>query len=184
MTTFTGTSGNDTINASTGTISTGVTGGTVGQLQDSNNDTIDGGGGNDTIVAGSGNDTITGGDGTDAINGGNGNDTFNIAIGDFDDGELIDGSAGNDTIALTTPGDGVHIDFSVGTIANVENLTTPNASGSNDYDQTITLSATQWAGLSSIDMNDGTDVLNVVASGDISADTTNPTLEEVETSNP
>ena len=127
--------------------------------------------------------TITGGSGADTIAAGGGNDTINIAAGSFVSGESIDGGAGTDTIVLTTPGDGVHIDFSVGTIANVENLTAPNGSGSDSYDQTITLSATQWAGLSSIDMNDGTDVLNVVASGDISADTTNPTLEEVETSN-
>ena len=54
---------------------------------------------------------------------------------------------------------------------------------SNGYDQTFTVTATEWAALTTIDMNDGTDVLNVVASGDISSDVTLPTVTDVETGN-
>ena len=72
MATFTGGNGNDTANASTGTL-TGFGVGTVAQLQDSSGDTFTGGTGADTIVAGSGDDTI------------------NIANGNFVAGEFING---------------------------------------------------------------------------------------------
>ena len=74
MATFNGTNGNDTANATTGTL-TGFSGGTVAQLQDSSGDTFNGGNGADTIVAGGGNDTI------------------NIANGQFVAGESINGGA-------------------------------------------------------------------------------------------
>ena len=81
-------SGNDTANATTGTL-TGFSGGTVAQLQDSSGDTFTGGTGADTIVAGSGDDTI------------------NIANGQFVAGESIQGGANTasgtrDQIVLTS----------------------------------------------------------------------------------
>ena len=87
MATFTGGSGNDVANATTGTL-TGFSGGTVAQLQDSSGDTFNGGNGADTIVAGSGDDTI------------------NIANGQFVAGESIKGggntaSGTRDQIVLT-----------------------------------------------------------------------------------
>src|SRR5262245_40340278 len=164
MATFTGTGGADIANATTGTIS-GFSGGTAGELQDAIGDTFTGGDGADTVIAG------------------NGNDTFNIATGDFDAGESINGGGGTDTITLTTTGDGQAVDYSIGTITNVESLTSVNQGSGNGYDQTFTVTAAQWAGLTSLNMNDGTDVLNVLASGDISADVTNPTVSNVETSN-
>jgi len=62
MATFTGTNGNDSVNASSGSL-VGFTGGTVAELQDAIGDTFNGLDGNDTISAGLGNDIITGGGG-------------------------------------------------------------------------------------------------------------------------
>lgn len=75
MAAFTGTSGDDTANATTSTRN-GFTGGTTSQLTDSTGDTFSALGGNDIIVAGSGNDTINGGSGNDAIDGGAGADSL------------------------------------------------------------------------------------------------------------
>ena len=72
--------------------------------------------------------------------------------------------------------------FSVGSTSNVENLTSVNQGSNNGYDQTFTVTAAQWAGLTSINMNDGSDVLNVLALGDISGLGT-PTVTGVETGN-
>ena len=55
--TFAGTAGDDTANASTGTLS-GFTGGSVAELQDDTGDMLDPLAGTDTIVAGSGDDVI------------------------------------------------------------------------------------------------------------------------------
>ena len=63
-----------------------------------------------------------------------------------------------------------------GTVSNVETLT---GSSGND---TVTMSAPQWAGFNTIDLGSGTNVLNIVASGDISAGTT-PTVSNVTTEN-
>ena len=112
------------------------------------------------LTGGSRTDTIVGGDGADTLSGGAGNDTFNIATGDFDAGESIDGGANSDTITLTTILDGQGVDFSIGTISNFENQTSVNQGSSSGYDQTFTLAASQWAVFTSIDMNDGNDVLN------------------------
>ena len=130
-----------------------------------------------------GNDTLTGSTAADFLFGGANDDTINLATGHFVAGELIDGGSGTDTIAFTTTGDGTSVDFTVGTISNVETLTSVNQGSSSGYDQTFTLTATQWAALTTIDMNDGTDVLNVVASGDISSDVHLPTVTDVETGN-
>ena len=104
-------------------------------------------------------DTITGGDAADTIAAGAGNDTINLASGDFDSGESIDGGANSDAIVLAS---GTTVDFSVGTVTNVEALTSGNGS------DTVTLSALQLAGLGTVNLANGTDTLNVVAGGEIS----------------
>ncbi len=162
MATFTGTSGNDRANATTGTL-TGFSGGTVAQLQDASGDTFNGGGGADEIVAGSGDDTI------------------NLGSGQFVTGELIDGGANSasgtrDQIVLTA---GMTVNFSLGTISGIETLT--GSSGSDN----VTMTASQWAGFSTINLASGlltTDVLNVLANGNISA-LAIPAISNVETGN-
>ena len=162
MATFTGGSGNDVANATTGTL-TGFGGGTVAQLQDSSGDTFTGGTGADTIVAGSGDDTI------------------NIANGQFAAGESINGGANTasgtrDQIVLTN---GTTVDFSTGTVTGIETL---NGSSSSD---TVTMTAAQLAGFSTVNLGSGfltTDVLNVVASGNIAA-LAMPAISNVETGN-
>ena len=136
-------------------------------------DTITGGSGNDNISGGAGADVITGGAGADTLSGGAGNDTFYLANGDFVSGESIDGGADADAIVLTNA---TTVNFTSGTVSNVETLT---GSSGND---TVTMSATQWAGFSTINLGSGTNVLNVVASGDISAQPT-PTVSNVTTGN-
>ena len=116
-------------------------------------------GGSDILTGGTAADFIFGGTGADTIAAGGGNDTINLANGDFASGESIDGGANSDTIVLTN---GTTVDFSVGTVTNVETLT-----GSTDSD-TVTLSALQLAGLGTVDLVSGTDTLNVVANGNIS----------------
>ncbi len=141
-------------------------------------DTITGGSGADTIVAGGGDDTITGGSGADTIAAGAGDDTINIANGQFVAGESIDGGAdsGSGTRDLMVLTNASTVNFTVGTVTNVETLT-----GSTGNDN-VTMSASQLAGFSTIDLGAGTDVLNVVASGNISALAT-PTVTNVETGN-
>ncbi len=141
-------------------------------------DTITGGSGADTIVAGGGDDTITGGSGADTIAAGAGDDTINIANGQFVAGESIDGGADSgsgtrDRMVLTNT---TTVNFTVGTVTNVETLT-----GSTGNDN-VTMSASQLAGFATIDLGAGTDVLNVVASGNISA-LAIPTVTNVETGN-
>ncbi|HKU93797.1 MAG TPA: VCBS domain-containing protein, partial [Vineibacter sp.] len=116
-------------------------------------------GGNDILTGGTAADFIFGGAGADTIAAGAGNDTINLANGDFAAGESIDGGANSDTIVLTNA---TTVDFSVGTLTNVEAL-----AGSTGND-TVTLSALQLAGLGSVDLVSGTDTLNVVANGNIS----------------
>jgi VCBS repeat-containing protein len=116
-------------------------------------------GGSDILAGGTAADVIFGGTGADTIAAGGGNDTINLANGDFASGESIDGGANSDTIVLTN---GTTVDFTLGTVTNVEALT-----GSTDSD-TVTLSALQLAGLGTVDLVSGTDTLNVVANGNIS----------------
>ncbi|MGY4506371.1 hypothetical protein ACVWYH_010328 [Bradyrhizobium sp. GM24.11] len=114
------------------------------------------------LTGGSGNDAITGGAGADTIVGGAGDDTINLANGDFAAGESIDGGAQTtaDSIVLTNA---TTVDFSTGTVTGVETLT-----GGTGAD-TVTMSASQWAGFTTINLGaSGTNVLNVVASGGIS----------------
>ncbi|WP_218037696.1 VCBS domain-containing protein, partial [Reyranella soli] len=117
-------------------------------------------GGNDILTGSTAADFIFGGTGADTIAAGGGNDTINLANGDFIAGESIDGGANSDSIVLTN---GTTVDFSVGTVTNVETLT-----GSTSSD-TVTLSASQLAGFGTIDLVSGTDTLNVVAGGNISS---------------
>jgi VCBS repeat-containing protein len=130
-------------------------------------------GGVDTLTGGTGADTIVGGAGADALSGGVGNDAFYLANGDFASGESIDGGADADTIVLTNA---TTVNFTSGTVGNVETLT---GSSGND---TVTMSANQWAGFNTINLGSGTNVLNVVASGDISAATA-PTVGNVTAGN-
>jgi hypothetical protein len=147
------------------------------------NDNLTGGTAADFLFGGAGTDTLTGGAGADFVSGGAGTDTINLAINDFVAGEVVDGGAESDTITLTTSGDNQILNLTVGTVTNVENLTSVNQGGGNGYDQTFTVTASQWAALTTVDMNDGADVLNVLASGDISGDVTLPTVSDVETGN-
>jgi len=94
--------------------------------------------------------------GVDTLSGGAGNDTFNLANGNFASGESIDGGDDTDAIVLTNA---TTVNFTTGTVSNVERLT-----GSTGND-TVTMSAPQWAGFNTIDLGSGSNVLNVVASG-------------------
>jgi Ca2+-binding RTX toxin-like protein len=139
-------------------------------MTDASNDSMDGGagddliygnGGNDTLTGGAGNDTILGGTGRDNINAGDDDDTISLANGDFETGEVITGGLGTDTLLLTSAGT---VDFTTGTLTGLETL-----SGSLG-DDTVTVLATHAAGMfTSINLGIGADLLNVLASGDISA---------------
>ena len=83
MGTYTGTSGNDTLNGSS---SADTLYGGAG------NDAVYGGTGNDAVFGGDGNDYAYGGDGADLISGGNNNDSISGGLGS--DG--VDGGAGDD----------------------------------------------------------------------------------------
>ena len=152
--------------AKTFTIITGTTGNNAALIGDAS----------DNIIYGlDGNDTVTGGAGRDTLFGQNGNDTFNLANGDFVAGEVINGGAGTDNITLTNP---TTVDFTTGTIASVETL-----NGSSGADN-VTMSAQQWAAFNTINLQGGSDVLNVVVDGAVnisSASTTN--VSNVETGN-
>ncbi|MGM4906697.1 DUF5801 repeats-in-toxin domain-containing protein [Tardiphaga sp. 866_E4_N2_1] len=115
-------------------------------------DVLTGGSGVDYIYGGAGNDTIDGNGGADVLSGGAGADNFQLANGDWVAGESIDGGADSDTITLTN---GTAVDFSTGTISNVEILT---GSSGND---TVTMSAQQLAGFTTINLADGNDTLTL-----------------------
>ena len=122
-----------------------------------------------------GNDTITGGAGADTMDGGANDDTFNLANGDFAPGESITGGANSDSIVLTNA---TTVDFTTGTLATVETLT-----GSTSANDTVTMLASHFAGMfTTIDLVSGTDVLNVVAAGNISAASA-ATLSNIDTGN-
>lgn len=137
------------------------------------NDIIYGGAGDDVIEGNDNDDTITGGTGADTIDGGNNNDTIILLNGDFAAGESITGGAGTDILLLQNA---TTVDFTTGTLATLETLT---GSTGNDV---VTMSASQWVNFTTIDMSGGTDTLNVLAAGDISASGT-PAISGVETGN-
>jgi Ca2+-binding RTX toxin-like protein len=149
---FTGTAGDDKADASLGQL-IGFTGGTVPELQDADGDTFNPGKGKDTIIGGAGNDTI------------------NLKLGDISIGDIFDGGAGTDTIALT----GVFHDFSLATIVSIENITTTD----NANTHVVTLTATQFAGFTAIDL--GTSgVLTINVNGAVDFSTTGiPTLSNI-----
>ena len=108
-------------------------------------------------------------DTADIIRVGSGSDTIFLATDTFAAGELIDGGSGVDAIVLTGPtvldpmiGPPM-LDFTIGTVIGVETLT------GSVLDDPVTMLATQWVNFTTIDLGAGTNVLNVVASGDISA---------------
>src|SRR5260221_7383155 len=103
---------------------------------------------------GGGDDTINGGSGVDSLSGGSGNDAFNLAAGDFAPGESIDGGTqtSGDAINLTNS---TNVNFTTGTVTGVEFLF------GSIFADTVTISASQWAGFSSINLGTGTNVLNV-----------------------
>ena len=136
-------------------------------------DTITGGSGNDNISGGAGADVITGGAGADTLSGGAGNDTFNLANGILPRASRLTVALMRTRLFSPTRRQSIS---RAGTVSNVETLT---GSSGND---TVTMSANQWAGFSTINLGSGTNVLNVVASGDISAQPT-PTVSNVTTGN-
>ena len=124
-------------------------------------DVITSGAGIDTINSGGGADDITAGTGADIITAGGGADDIFLANGDFATGESIDGGGNaSDEIILTNA---TTVDFTTGTITNVEILT---GSANNDN---VTISAAQLAALTTVDLGGGTDVLNTVVTTDITA---------------
>jgi Ca2+-binding RTX toxin-like protein len=76
-------------------------------------DILSGLGGDDTLNGGEGNDRLNGGAGADTLDGGNGNDVYNFA--DLTDIIIENPNSGADTV-------NANIDFSLATLANVENL--------------------------------------------------------------
>ena len=118
MTTFTGTSGDDTANAATGQL-IGFTGGTVADLQDDVADQFVGLGGADLVVASNAGFRLIGGDGADEMHGGSDGDTFNFSPGEAEVGEIIDGGDGSDHLLLQN---GLN-DFTVGlAITSIEGI--------------------------------------------------------------
>lgn len=111
------------------------------------------------------------------IDAGSGDDAITISSSHFSTGDAIVGGDGADSLALTSGAINTY-DFTVGSLATLEILT---GSGSGDN---VTLFATSFAGmLTSINLaGAGTDVLNIVASGDISAATA-ATVTNTETGN-
>lgn len=159
----TGSSDNDRINISgiisalTGTVNLGA-GNDRLTVTSAGNFTINGGIGSDIVTAGAGADTITGGTGVDTLDGGSGNDTFNLGSGDWSTGDSITGGSNTDTLLLTAA---QTTDFSTGTLQTLETFT---GSGGND---TVTLTLAQIGQFSTFNMNGGTDVLHVTASGTV-----------------
>lgn len=117
------------------------------------------------------NDTLRLGAGSDRIYMGGGDDRLLLANGDFLYSEVIDGGAGVDTLEFVNA---TTVNFNSGSLVDVEHIL-----GSAGHDE-IFLSALQWAALGSVDMVSGTDVLNVIARGDISA-LSAPILSNIDT---
>ncbi|CAN7205389.1 cadherin-like domain-containing protein [Rhizobium sp. LjRoot258] len=153
--------------------------GTAGVIRDTTGN-LDGTTAAEILITTNGTNTIDGHGGGDIILGGNAKDTIYA----YSDLFYVDGGNGTDTLTVNAPGDGVSVDLSSTTIVNVENLTSVDGGSNDSYNQTLTVSATQWANFSSIDMNDGSDVLNVKVTGsmDISGMGT-PGLDDIETGN-
>jgi Ca2+-binding RTX toxin-like protein len=121
-------------------------------------DIIIGEAGNDTLSGNDGNDTIYGGTGADTIYGGANDDTIGIGNGDFVAGEIIDGGTGTDELLLINA---TTVDFTTGTLANLETLT----GSANDDDVTYTIQ--QALDFTTIDLGAGTDNSRIQISGTV-----------------
>ncbi|NQZ13705.1 MAG: type I secretion C-terminal target domain-containing protein [Alphaproteobacteria bacterium] len=141
---------------------------------DDGDDNLYGQEGDDTINGGIGNDLLHGATGVDTLNGGDGNDRIAIGDGQFGVGESIDGGNDTDVIELWNA---TTVDFSTGTISNVENFL-----GSDDNDN-VTLSITQFYSFDTMDYGLGTDAQTIFISGthDVTALTT-PAVSNLESS--
>jgi len=137
-----------------------------------NNDSLDGGNGDDTINGGDGIDSIRGRGGADIMDGGNGNDRFILVNGDFAAGESIDGGADTDEIEFLNA---TTVDFTTGTLSNVETLTGSTGNDDVTYDIETALAFT------TIDLDGGVDNSRVQVNGvvDVTALGT-PTVTNVE----
>ena len=107
--------------------------------------------------------TFTGTAGTNTFTGTASADTFNFASGTAQASDVVNGGGGADTLVFTTFGG--TIDFSAVSLSAIQTL---GAQGGNE---TVAISAAQYAAFSTINLGSGTDTLNVNASGtlDISA---------------
>ncbi len=145
--TLTGNSGNDLLFAGGG------------------NDNLGGGSGSDLLVGGAGDDIFVGGADADVEIGGAGNDSFNyFTLTDLVAGEVIDGGAGTDNI-LASGGNGRTFHLDLATVRNVEDFAFTSLN--DNTNETLYLTATQWAGLSTISMGTGQDAMYTRVSGDM-----------------
>lgn len=135
---FTGTSGNDVADASTGTITGFTTGGTVGmvgQLRD--------------IVG----DIFLPGDGEDTIVGGRGNDIFRFTSAtNFSSGDSFNGGAGGNAIDIT---DIANADIRGVNYANIQSIV------GGDADNRLSLTLGQFSSLAAINLGNGVDRVDV-----------------------
>jgi Ca2+-binding RTX toxin-like protein len=182
---FTGTSGNDTADAITGTL-TGFGYGTVTELQDAVGDSFSAGAGNDTVVGGVGDDSIDGDSGDDSIQSRAGNDT--IVINSFGS-DSVDGGEDDDRLQLFQDDAVVDINISYTNVTgeNIQNIEvvdvstglgndninvsaaagSPNFWGSNSIiTGTGNDTVVGGSGANNIDGGDGNDDLNGGASDD------------------
>jgi Ca2+-binding RTX toxin-like protein len=152
---------------------TGVTAGADTISGAEGNDLIYGDDGNDTISGGSGDDILHGGQGTDALTGGVGYDIFRFEAASEVTGltETFDGGADHDRLDFGSAF-GV-INLSLATIVNIEEL---NVSGAGN--NTITLTAAQLGGFSTITAGFGQDVLVLSAAG--TADLTGASIVNID----
>jgi len=152
---------------------TGVTAGADTISGAEGNDLIYGDDGNDTISGGSGDDILYGGQGADALTGGVGYDIFRFEAASEISGlaESFDGGADHDRLDFGSAF-GV-INLSLATIVNIEEL---NVSGAGN--NTITLTAVQLGGFSTITAGFGQDVLVLSAAG--TADLTGASIVNID----
>jgi Ca2+-binding RTX toxin-like protein len=92
--TLTGAGGNDSLDGGIGNDSLSGLFGNDTLIGGEGNDNLSGGDGNDSIEAGDGSDELNGDNGNDTLRGGAGNDTLFGALGN----DSLDGGAGNDTV--------------------------------------------------------------------------------------
>lgn len=152
---------------------TGVTAGADTISGAEGNDLIYGDDGNDTISGGSGDDILYGGQGTDGLTGGVGYDIFRFEAASEITGlvESLDGGADHDRLDFGSAFGTINL--SLATIANIEEL---NVSGAGN--NTITLTAAQLGGFSTITAGFGQDALVLSAAG--TADLTGASIANID----